>query len=240
MNGGIDDQGGKELVGPLDSGEGVMIERLLHVIDTLAVTQGDPGDPTELEAAVRAAPPVGILPPPQVSWTLLALLHYRRRKRWAWRVVRQRLPWLLRRENRPASDRDDRDLSRQRIVPGLPDWEYGRVVSSSFLTHRGSGERLHIHLSYGPENLRVWEFREYLRYHRRPGPAGRRLAELFPGARGIRVAFDELTRYGAMQHLGEEQYTLSRRAAASGRAARGLLASWTRPCQRVRLAAPPC
>lgn len=38
--------------------------------------------PADLRAALEAAPLVGTLPPPQVTWCVCGLLHYRLRKCW--------------------------------------------------------------------------------------------------------------------------------------------------------------
>src|SRR5262249_60614184 len=67
------------------------LPRLFDVLSAL------PGRPGELRSFVAAAPPVGALPSPSLTWPLLGLLHYLLRKRWAWGVIRQRLRAQLRR-----------------------------------------------------------------------------------------------------------------------------------------------
>ena len=39
-------------------------------------------DPNQTERLALNRPPGDIIPLPQLTWTLLALIHYRRRKRW--------------------------------------------------------------------------------------------------------------------------------------------------------------
>ena len=52
-------------------------------------------DPQEMTRLVRQTHPPRVTLPPQVTWALLGLLHYRGRKHWAFKMLKQQLPALV-------------------------------------------------------------------------------------------------------------------------------------------------
>lgn len=173
-----------------------MQEKLLNLLEAI---RDLPGDPADIISFVHAAPAVGSFPDPQVSWTLIGLLHYQRRKRWACRVFQERLGVQL---SRPEKDwdtiQDVIESDQNGIVPGLPDWQYHLEGSDSHLIHRGTEEDLHIDTENGPTLITGREFIFYFRSNRQPGPAEQRLAQLFPRGAGCWFALKALHCHGLL------------------------------------------
>src|SRR4051812_45747290 len=163
-----------------------MTDKLLTILDLILEHHERPED---VRGFVRDALAKGPLPLPQVTWTLLGLIHHQRRKDWAWRVLRKRLGCLLRRpEKGTVSVQDVLDGVQEGIVPGLPDWEYSLDGNDSHLTHRGTSEDIHIDALNGPGLIRGGCFVRHFVSHRDPGPAEEHLAQLFPAGDGCRIA----------------------------------------------------
>jgi hypothetical protein len=198
-----------------------------------------PGRPGDLRSFIAAAPPPGALPPPYLAWPLLGLLRYLGRKRWAWGVIRQRLRAQLR---RPAKKRretiTDVLASVQRgIIPGLPDWEYYLDGNDSHLTHRGTRERIHVDVLNGPELIPEHAFARHYSTHREPGPAERRLGELFPEGRGLSLALRVLRRKGLLHPTFEGEFELCGEVSRHTGAVERFLDRWENPEDRLWLAA---
>jgi hypothetical protein len=166
----------------------------------LNVVAQDPWDvPPDLRAALDAEPEAGRLPEPWTGWTVIALASYAGRKAWAQRLVDGRiLPSLASRQGREV---EPQDLVARGIVPGMPAWEFALDRGIGLLTHRLTGERLHVDLLHGPRFGSRWDFFRYLGTNRRPGPAARRVAALHPTARAVDLALDEIAGAGLLRDV---------------------------------------
>src|SRR5262249_21528485 len=131
-----------------------MSDKLLALLEAV---RDVPDDVEDVRQVLEEVPAVGALPEPQVSWTLLGLIHYRRRKGWAWRVLDERL-----------HGQHSRGF-QEGVVPGLPDWTYQLDHGNSHLIHRGTGEDIHIDAENGPELILGNSFIDHFQSHREPG-----------------------------------------------------------------------
>jgi hypothetical protein len=176
---------------------------------------------------VDQAPAVGTLPEPQVSWVLMGLLHYRRRKRWAWRVLRSRLRSLLSRPSKGSvSIMDVIENVQEGIVPGLPDWRYSLDGNDSHLVHRGTGEDIHIDALNGPELIPIWAFINHFQVHGDPGPAEQRLRQLFPHGAGCDLALSILKKATVLHPVDEVDFELCGAVTEYTSAVKGFLSRW--------------
>jgi hypothetical protein len=215
-----------------------MIEKLMTLLRAIREVPDDPGD---VESSLRAAPAAASLPEPQVGWTLIGLLHYRRRKLWAWRVMSERLRAQLDRpEKGMVSFMDVVNGAQKGVVPGLPDWRYSLDGNDSRLTHRGTGEDIHVDALNGPELIWPGYFIEHFEAHREPGPAEERLASLFPRGAGCLYALGVLERSGLLHPGGVADFEMCGRAAEYAPDVERFLSRWRRadgPEDRARVAA---
>jgi hypothetical protein len=143
--------------------------------------------PYGLPGALAALPPVGSLPSPWVTWTLIGLVRHRRRQLEAAELINTRLRTL------PGHPRSG-------LVPGLTDWEFDFHGRGCRLTHRGTGETLDVdfHELRG-ESIDFWFYVRYLQSLRHPEPPEERLIALHPSLEAIRLATQELQAAGALE-----------------------------------------
>ena len=130
---------------------------------------------------------------------MIGFIHYRQRKLWAWDVIEKRLPEELARQR----SRKVKRLRSQGFVPGIPEWSYEMDGNYSFMWNRVTGEKLHIDALNGPEMMTVGFYWEYLESHHGPGPAERRLLELFSDGRGLFVPSNRLNDEGLIHILDQ-------------------------------------
>jgi hypothetical protein len=90
-----------------------------------------------IEAAAAHA-----LPPLEITWTLIGLIHYRIRKDWAWNVFQTSLRDRVQHLPEQVAIEDVLTISSKGIVPSLPEWEYLLDGDGSSLIHRGTGEQI--------------------------------------------------------------------------------------------------
>jgi len=168
------------------------------------------------------------LPPPQVTWTLIGLLHYRQRKLWAWQVVRDRLQPQAEAQGGGGlvSVTDVLDQREVGVVPGLPDWEFDFDGNWSFLRHRGTRESIHIDVLNGPEVISQGAFLDHVETHQDPGSAVSRLRELFPHTESLLPALQIVRRRGLTHKVSESEFELHNELTACTEQAEAFLAAW--------------
>jgi len=183
------------------------------------------------------------LPPPQITWTMLGLIRYRVRKRWAWNVLKERVPLAFEDDLDHMVTIDDVvNGVRTGIVPEMPQWEYRIDGNDSWVQNRRSGERIHVDVPNWPEVTFAWQYVDYVQRHREPGPAEARLKELFPEGRGLLTAIQRLRR-GGLLHVLDSYWPVSLDFELCGAVdgyARGVtefLDAWSQPENRIALAA---
>jgi hypothetical protein len=150
-------------------------------------------------AAWASLPIPGQLPPPWLTWTLIALVRHRRRQLWIGDIVRARLDGDLLCIARIGSLGHPEGRPQQGPVPGWPEWEYFFHGIGCCLTHRVTGEEIDVNF-FGDhaEGFDFFFFLNYLRSLRAPEPPERRLIELHASREPIRLAFDELQALGLL------------------------------------------
>jgi hypothetical protein len=173
--------------------------------------------PHDLFGAVKSLPPVGTLPSPWATWTLIQLVRYRSRQLWAFETLR-------------AADIDLDDLAEAEpgyfsvtthIVPALPGWEL-EVCNSfhfdfAYLRDHASGEEIFLDLS-AVKDEESYFFMGSMLEHSQPwtrGAAESRMTELHPVIDTVLLARADLIE---SQHLEESclddvlEYTCERLA----------------------------
>lgn len=216
-----------------------MLEKLLTLMEAIRNVPDRVGD---VGSCLEVPPDREAFPDPQVSWTLMGLVHYRQRKLWAWRVLRERLSAQLSRPRKAwVTLKDVLEGVQTGIVPGLPDWEYHLDGNDSHLIHRGTGEDIHIDALNGPELIPEEWFIQNFHAHRAPGPAEQRLRRLFPHRAGCLFALDMLRKTCLLHPSDEEnEFELCGKVTAYADDMAAFLSRWGQadaPEQRVWLAA---
>ena len=157
----------------------MLTAELNKLLDTLDAADFDP--PHDLAAALDALPPVGTLPAPHDTWTLLALAHYRAEALGVRAVHTLLAPTWARDHGGQAPGGRDRPghpprsarvggrARRQRLLPGPP--------RDRRADPRRPAERPRAVLAAG-------RFVQYLLEHRQPGPGRAARARTPPGVRG--------------------------------------------------------
>ncbi len=214
-----------------------------HQLNNLVRRLRDLPEGTAAVNAMRSdLPQEWSLPFPTVTWVVIGLLHYRRRKRWAWRVAHARLGPRIR-SHLDSSGRGmltiDEVLASAEtgVVPGLADWQYHLDGDESYLLHRAMGEFLHLDLLNGPEVIGTEHFLDYIEGHRAPGPAELRLRQLYPQETRLRNNLHMLWQAGLLHGVDGHKYVLCRRLAACSRGVARLLTAWEDPRARPWLTA---
>jgi hypothetical protein len=147
---------------------------------------------SEPETPAAHIPEAGRLPPPQITWPLLGLIHYRQRKKWAGRLYKDRLRDKRKRLPKYVSIDDILAGASDGVVPGLPEWSYHLDGNDSYLTNRVTDEQIHIDILNGPEVIRSFDLRAHFQSLRTPGAAEQRLRGLFPHGRALMIALRHL------------------------------------------------
>ena len=170
-----------------------MDQRISNYLNVLTSLDEIPTDPITM---IETAPPVGYLPPPQVSATLAALMHYRGRLMWAKKVRRKVLDPLIHRAfvANPGTD----EYMENGYVPNMPDWEFYVEPSYTILTNRVTGE--YIFRVEGVQDNVLSDFDIYQQFQNPESvtPSYQRVMELFPNFGGIEVAIEYLRERGVL------------------------------------------
>ncbi len=180
------------------------------------------------------------LPPPQVTWTLLGLIHYYMRKIWAWKLFKKHLRSHVKSLPARVSIQDVLEATSEGIISGMPEWSYNLDGNEGFITNRVTGEQLPIDIFNGPGLIGSYYFRNYFTDIRQPGPAEQRLKELFPGGNGLMVAMDYLNNQGLFHLIlppedGISKFELCGRLGKYAKGVEAFLAAWEKPGQRFVL-----
>lgn len=179
------------------------------------------------------------LPPPEVTWTLLGLMHCLSRKTQAWTEL-EKLAEKRRDGDSGRSGRLEDILGRSGSFGDHPEWQYVLDSQSSVVHNLVTGERLHLDAHSGPRPIATWQFSERIQQLRRPGPAEWRLNELFPDTRGLMVAINYLRACGMFRVIEEFErdilvFELDRTLDGHLEAVRAFLRAWALPDQRIAL-----
>jgi hypothetical protein len=194
-----------------------------------------PRPPRDLGDLVAQRPPVGALPLPWSSWTLILLVDYGARKRWAYDMIRSRVaPHLARRW---GGDVALEDLQERWFVPGLPEWECELDGMYSWLINRISREQIHVDLVHGPGVFSSCQLSGHFRSQRHPGPDVRRLLELCPSCWALRLVAEELIDAGMIHPVDEFDFELCAAARALEGPIAAFLDTWQDHDRRPWLAA---
>jgi hypothetical protein len=184
----------------------------------------------------------GDVPPPQVTWTLLGLLHYRARKHWADRTLREHIAAdIQRRQGGCVSLQEVLNSRCTGIVPGLPEWSFDLGGNPSFVNNPVTGEQIHLDIANGPEVIGSCYFLENFASIRQPGPAEQRLKKLFPHSKALMVALGHLNdcqvfRLTLPADFGVMEFKLSGRLRKYAGPVEAFLAAWEQPGTRLDLA----
>jgi hypothetical protein len=112
------------------------IENLLHRIESWHKTPSKVA-PEATACAARH------LPTPQVTWTLLGLIHYRLRKTWAWKVFKQHLRSHVKPQPARVTIHEVIEGTAEGIISGMPEWSYHLDGNNSFIGNRATREVIH-------------------------------------------------------------------------------------------------
>jgi hypothetical protein len=148
---------------------------------------------------------------------------------------------MLRQPDCPVTLQEVLDSHCHGNMPGLPQWSFDLDGNASFVTNRATGEHLHVDVCNGPDVMATGYFEEYVRKHRRPGPAERRLAELHPNGKGLLTSLHCLRRARFFHVIDGEDYgtfefELCGRLNKFVKPVREFLRAWRDPGNRVVLA----
>jgi hypothetical protein len=202
-----------------------MRQHLLDVLETVAADQPRPAD---LCAAVAASAP-NTRPLPQLTWAALCLVHRWQRRRWASDVVRDRLQAQV----RQVAEGGEPLFG---VVFGFPDWKYTLTRSIKHLTHRGTGERIHLGDSGKPWPESRGGFEAYLRCPWEPEAAAERLDDLFRACGAVFIVLRLLDECGLIRYQFEDMHErvyLSRRLRRYSQAVGQFLGRWADPAERL-------
>jgi hypothetical protein len=201
--------------------------------------------PDDLTAAVTGLPPVGTLPSQHGTWTLIRLVRYRDRQRWA--------------HERLLDSHDAQDVLAERDtyeegmtshpLPDLPGWQLdlygGHALDYAYLRHRDSGEEIFLDLSAVKPEDGFFCMGDMMarrdRGHR--SAAEGRLAELHPVRESLFYSREELLERGYLEErcfdedLAFYGQRLSSHVAAADASIASFAERWEDPASRLWLAA---
>jgi hypothetical protein len=209
------------------------ILRLLRTIRAISL------ESTNLPELAGTIPPPGRLPPPWISWTLLGLIYYLDRKLWAWETVCERLGPHVERDSEPKDPEriiDFLQQGEQGILPGFPDWSYWLNQNLIDLTHRGTGEQIHLDLLTEPKLTNIAQFVSFIKAFRVPNPIIGRLRTLSPSGAGIESALHVLHENDIIDIDCLRIITIPRKLFGAAGAIQQFLTKWEMPENRMPLA----
>jgi hypothetical protein len=175
------------------------------------------------------------MPPPWTSWLFIALIGYRRRKIRAYATLRSRLaPLLGRRSGGPVALEDARG---RHPMPGLPAWECLLDDMDTLVVNRVTGEEIHLDLVHGPEVFSSCQLPDHFRSRRNPGTAARRLLELHPSCRALRLPLEKLLAAGLIHEVDAFDFQICTALRWLEEPIADFLEAWDDPGRRPWLAA---
>jgi hypothetical protein len=180
-----------------------------------------------LRTAIECSPPLA-LPLPQLTWTVFALIRYRQQRMWAFEVAQERLKDQVRR----VAEGEDAILG---IVPGLPDWSYNLGQDYNWMTHRGTGEKIHIDLPVNQERFDTSGFDAFLMTSWEPLPASGQVNDLFPAGCGIDICLSMLDECRLLSY-DVQDIRLGSRLRSHTESVQAFLERWSNVDDQLRLA----
>ncbi len=177
----------------------------------------------------------GNLPPIWVTWLVLGLIHYLKRKKWAWAIYQTRLAKTITLEALHAED-------AMQPLPDLPEWAFKLDGNNSAIISSVTGENIHFDPSNGYAFMNIESFRRYLQEYRTPGPAEQRLNELFPSGKGILAGLNYLWTHDALHWVFDPmtpdmKFKICLAMARYSEPVEDFLNAWQEPRYRLRLGA---
>jgi hypothetical protein len=191
--------------------------------------------------AIHAQPPIGTLPSPWVTWTLIGLVRHLRRQLWVGEVVTSRLGGDLEMIAHRGALGHPRGIKQSGLVPGVPDWEYFFHGRGCGLKHRGTGELIDVDF-FGPaaDGLDAGFYLEFLRSLHDPESPEKRLVDLHPSIEPIRLAIAELFDDGLLVPVDRSSgraFRLSEKLLDQAESIDIFCREWERAERRIHLAA---
>jgi hypothetical protein len=211
----------------------IEMNRYLSLLNTFVEVDLDTH--CNLTPAILSLPEPGVHPSPWAVWTLINLINYGARKRWAYDMIRSRvIPQLFR---RPGGDMALELLCERWFVPGLPEWECLLDGIDTLVRNRVSGEQIHVDLVGGPGVFSGCQLAGHFQSFRHPGPAAQRLLELHPSCRAVRLAVNDLIDAGMIHPVDDIDFELCAAARKLNVRIAAFLDAWQDPKRRPWLAA---
>lgn len=206
----------------------------------LEIIQGWHDGPYAREPRVRDGWTPQVKLPPQITWTLLGLISYWQRNRWAWRALQRPERASLLADDSPGGSTTAK--SEQVIKLGGSEWSCLSDGGFRRLTNRATGERLHLVDHEDPDLINSLRFREHIVSRREISPPQRRLLQLFPNGRGMVPALYALRAAGMFRGFMDLensglQFKLCRQVELYDQAVRAFLNAWADESNRVTLGA---
>lgn len=165
------------------------VSRLLPELRAIATQP----TPTDLGAALRALPAVGVLPSPWDMWTLIGLVRHQARQNWVRSVVRERLHGDPSTLARAGAFAHPKALPQRGEVPGLPGWRYVFHGRGCCLEHKQSGEAIDVDfVDDTAEHFDTYFYVGYVASLRDPDVPEARLRTLFPDPELLVLSIEDL------------------------------------------------
>jgi hypothetical protein len=159
-------------------------------------------EPADLASFIDGLPEPGVLPSPWDTWTLIGLARHHKRQMWVAEIVSARLrvdPADL--ATMMAFGRPD-NVPQNGPVPGIPEWEYYFHGSGCCISHKVNGDAIDVDFwTDSADYFDTFFYKKYLESLHRPEPPEQRLRELYPSARAVTIAVDDLLAAGALTPL---------------------------------------
>ena len=174
--------------------------QIANLLDTLADL---PDRPKDLKPFIEAAAKTGYLPP-SVTWTLIAIIAYRERKKWAWEIIQHHLPEDY--GSKLVSFTDILESRQTGTVYQHPDWEYEIVGDLSSVRNRVTGELIYVDALNGPELTVTLEFVQWILANQTP--VTQRLIELHPSGEGISIPVELLITLEILHTIDVDEFEM--------------------------------
>lgn len=165
----------------------------------------DPNVPADYAEFLALHTDLAVLPAPEITWTVLGLIRYRAWKKWAWRIVGDRVGCYFGWQPPTAKPQRSR---RRALTSRSPEWTVLAGGNGVRLLNQATGEEVGVPMNHGPEVVSVGSFFEFVYSSREPGPAERRLRELFPERVGLSIAIRHLAGCHELRLLDPPEFDL--------------------------------
>lgn len=192
----------------------------------------------ELSGSLLNLPEPGQEVSPWAAWLLVCLVRHHRRQQWLAKTIQVRLDADLH-AIATVGAFGHPDIPQQGLVPGLTDWEYYFHGRGCCLTHRITGESLDVDFyDETGDWFDVYFYINYLESLKSPEYAEKRLIDLHPSLRSIRLSFEELVEAHLLERRPERSVVrLPPDVLLLEGTIEPLEQRWTKPGQRFWIAA---